>query len=83
MEKRQCEYHRVALDIREEPPRYPRRILDGVCRKKCKTPTAFIHLVVDQVADLTAEMKCISGLDAAFPAENGARGRSQVWWQRL
>jgi error-prone DNA polymerase len=41
------------------------------CAGKVQNANGVIHLVVDQVVDLTAEMKRISGLDAAFPRKAG------------
>jgi error-prone DNA polymerase len=41
------------------------------CAGKVQNANGVVHLVVDQVVDLTAEMKRISGLDAAFPLKAG------------
>jgi error-prone DNA polymerase len=41
------------------------------CEGKVQSANGVIHLVVDHVRDLTAEMKRISGLDTAFPLKAG------------
>jgi error-prone DNA polymerase len=41
------------------------------CEGKVQSANGVIHLVVDHVRDLTAEMKQISGLDTAFPLKAG------------
>jgi len=41
------------------------------CRGRVQCANGVIHLIVEEVADLSADLKLISGLDAAFPLTAG------------
>jgi error-prone DNA polymerase len=41
------------------------------CRGKVQRASDVIHLVVEHVIDLTADLKTVSGLDAPFPLVSG------------
>jgi error-prone DNA polymerase len=41
------------------------------CRGKVQRASGVIHLIVESVSDLTADLKRVSGLDAAFPLVAG------------
>jgi error-prone DNA polymerase len=41
------------------------------CRGKVQRASGVIHLIVESVSDLTADLKRVSGLDAAFPLAAG------------
>ncbi|MDI4234909.1 hypothetical protein OZ411_19065 [Bradyrhizobium sp. Arg237L] len=41
------------------------------CRRKVQKANGVIHLIVEDVADRTADLKKVSGLDGAFPLQNG------------
>jgi error-prone DNA polymerase len=41
------------------------------CRGKAQRASGVIHMIVESVSDLTADLKRVSGLDAAFPLVAG------------
>ena len=47
------------------------------CRGRVQCANGVIHLIVEEVADLSPDLKLISGIDAAFPltAGRGDEGR--------
>jgi error-prone DNA polymerase len=44
------------------------------CRGKVQRASGVIHLIVESVSDLTADLKTVSGLDGPFPLVAGGGG---------
>src|SRR3954463_11514677 len=64
--ERQREPDRLANGVREEPRPILGATLMG-CRGKVQKANGVIHLIVERVTDLSADLKRVSGIDMAFP----------------
>ena len=54
-----------------KPPRDPRRLDARLPRPGTACERRHPHLIVEQVSDLSAELRRVSGIDTAFPAAAG------------
>ena len=70
-EIRRRQSDRVAERLRGKPPRDPRRLDARLPRPGTACERRHPHLIVEQVSDLSAELRRVSGIDTAFPAAAG------------
>ena len=50
------------------------------CRGKVQHESGVIHLIVEEVSDLSSELKRISGTRHGVPVSTRTRRRSKAWW---
>jgi error-prone DNA polymerase len=53
------------------------------CRGKVQNANNVIHLIVEQVVDLTADLKLVAGLDGEFPLPAGRGDEVKQWRKRV